>query len=80
MIDKKDVLESFNGFGPISSYNFSYNIFPKGIVIRIKPTLSLTVSSDQFELFNHKQIHEGMGGDNLGPHVWTVSFRDNVRT
>ena len=80
MIDKKDVLESFNGFGQISSYNFSYNIFPKEIAIRIKPTQSPTVSSDQFRFFNDKKIHEGMGGYNLGPHVWTMSFRDNFTT
>jgi len=49
-------------------------------VIRIKPTLSPTISSDQFGFFNDKQIHEGMGGGNLGPHVWTMSFRDNVTT
>jgi len=60
LILKFDNPSSFNDFRPISVSNCMYKIIVKIIVNQLKPILSKHISSEQFALLSHKQIHEAI--------------------
>lgn len=60
LIPKTDAPSSFDDFRPISLCNCLYKIIAKIIANRLKPILSLHISSEKFSFLHHRQIHEAI--------------------
>jgi hypothetical protein len=67
------IVESFNGFRPISLCNCVYKIISKIIAIRLKPILSRFISPEQFGFLEGRQIHEAIGSAQEGLHTIKLS-------
>jgi hypothetical protein len=60
LIPMKDVLKSYGYFTPIFLCNDVYKIISKVIVGRLKPIMSLAISSEQFGFLDGIQMHEAI--------------------
>ena len=61
LIPKKDKLETFNDYRPISLSNILYKIITKIIVERLKPYMGKFISENQFGFLPNKQLLDAVG-------------------
>eukprot|EP00253_Pinus_taeda_P023384 PITA_23384 len=61
LIPKKENLDTFEDYKPISLCNCIYKIIAKLIAVRIKPILSRCITNEQFGFLDGPQIHEAIG-------------------
>jgi hypothetical protein len=61
LIPKIDKPDSFGGFRPITLCNLVYKIISKIIVVRIKTSLSVGISKEQFGFLEGRQIIDAIG-------------------
>jgi hypothetical protein len=61
LIPKSDKLDSFGGFRPIALCNLLYKIITKIIAVRIKTSLSVGISKEQFGFLEGRQITDAVG-------------------
>ena len=61
VIPKKDRLEKFNDYMPISLCNLIYKVIKKVISNRINPILDRRISKDQFRFLSNRHILDAMG-------------------
>lgn len=79
LIPKKDLLDKFDYFRPISLCNCLYKIISKIIVKRLKYILSEHISKEQFGFLEGRQIHEVIGVAREGLHsIKTKHLRGDV--
>lgn len=68
LIPKKDALNSFEEFMPLSLCNEIYKVIAKIIANRLKPILSTSIKEEQFGFLEERQIHEVVGATQEGLH------------
>jgi hypothetical protein len=61
MIPRKDILETFEDFKPISLCNDVYKIIANRISKGLKHVLSLTILGEKFGFLDGRRIHESIG-------------------
>lgn len=65
--------DTFEGFRPISLFNFLYNIISKVLTIRLKPMFSKFILANQFGFLEGRQIHKKIGMAQEGLHKIKLS-------
>jgi hypothetical protein len=78
LIPKKQDVDTFKDFRPISLCNLIYKVISKTIANRLKGIMSGIISEEQFGFLNNRQIHDVMSIAQEGIHSMSISKNPRV--